>query len=96
MELGTDVYSSERQFKRRISQWGLDKNLKDSETRIMAQKQKQRQAFENKDTIFRVRDCSVEPDKITRAMKRKKISDDELLAMPAARKNLLSTLKYYF
>jgi hypothetical protein len=91
---GFDMYSSERQYKRRISQWHLDKKLKDSETRHIAQKQKKREVFENKDTNFRVRGRLVEPDKISRAVMRKNISDEELLAMPTARKNPFSVLTF--
>ena len=55
----------------------------------MAQKQAKR-ALEDKDTDFRVRGREVAPEKIARAEKRLKLSDEELLAMPAARKFLLS------
>lgn len=54
----------------------------------MAQTQVKR-AHEDKETNFRVRGRDVDPEKISRAVKRKKISEDELLTMPAARKYLL-------
>jgi hypothetical protein len=79
---------SERQYKKRISQWHIDKNIKDSEIRFMAQMQVKR-ALEDKETNFRVRGRDVDPEKISRAVKRKKLSDEDLLAMPAARKYLL-------
>lgn len=80
--------SRKRQYQRRISQWHLDKNVKDSEMRHIAKKQKTRKLLENKDTAFRVRGRAVDPDKITRTVKRKNISDDTLIsaASPLARK----------
>jgi hypothetical protein len=53
----------------------------------MAQKQAKR-ALEDKDTDFRVRGRDVAPEKIARAEKRLKLSDEELLAMPSVRKYL--------
>lgn len=78
---------SQRQYKIKISQWHLDKNIKDSEVRFIAQTQVKR-ALEDKNTNFRVRGRDVDPEKIARAVKRKKISEEELLAMPSARKCL--------
>ena len=48
-------------------------------------KQKKRKV-EGKDTTFRVRGRAVEPEKIARTMKRKNISEDDLLSQssPAA------------
>jgi hypothetical protein len=70
-----------RQYKRKISQWNLDKNLKDAEILFIVQKQKERK-LEGKDTKFRVRDRPGEPEKISRAIKRKKILEDDLLSQP--------------
>ncbi|KAE8447259.1 hypothetical protein EG329_010953 [Mollisiaceae sp. DMI_Dod_QoI] len=75
--------ATQRQYKRRITLWRLDKNIKDSEIRFIAQTQVKR-AREEKETNFRVRGRDVDPEKISRAVKRKKISEDELLAMDAA------------
>lgn len=75
--------ATERQYKIKISEWHLDKNIKDEEVRFIAQTQLKR-AFEDKDTNFRVRGRDVDPEKIARAVKRKKITEDELLAMPSA------------
>jgi hypothetical protein len=86
--LSSNISPSQRQYKIRISQWHLDKNIKDSEIRFIAQTQRKR-ALEDKETNFRVRGREVDPEKISRAVKRKKISDEELLAMAAARKSLL-------
>jgi hypothetical protein len=63
----------------------LDKNIKDEEVRFIAQTQLKR-ALEDKDTNFRVRGRDVDPEKIARTVKRKKILEDELLAMPSARR----------
>lgn len=84
----SNIFSSQRQYKRRITLWHLDKNIKDSEIRFIAQTQVKR-AREEKETNFRVRGRDVDPEKISRAVKRKKISEEELLAMDAACKCLL-------
>jgi hypothetical protein len=60
----------------------------------MAQTQVKR-ALEDKDTNFRVRGRDVNPEKISRAVKRKKISEEELLAMPSTCKYLLFLLYIY-
>jgi len=86
--LNSNMPPSQRQYKIRISQWGLEKKIKDSEIRFIAQTQAKR-ALEDKETNFRVRGRDVDPEKISRAVKRKKISNEELLAMTAARKSLL-------
>ena len=69
----------ERQYKRKISQWNLDKNVKNSEMLFIVHTQKKRKA-EGKVTKFRVRGRLVEPEKIARTVKRKNISEDDLLA----------------
>jgi len=61
----------------------LEKNVKDVEMQYIAQKQKKRKLLEDKDTAFRVRSRTVEPEKITRTVKRKKISEDALLFAPS-------------
>ncbi|KAH7317559.1 hypothetical protein BKA65DRAFT_514723 [Rhexocercosporidium sp. MPI-PUGE-AT-0058] len=75
--------ATQRQYKTKISEWHLDKNIKDEEIRFIARTQVKR-AHEDKDTDFRVRGRDVDPEKISRAVKRKKITEEELLAMPAA------------
>jgi len=54
----------------------------------MAKTQLER-ALEEKETNFRVRGRDVDPEKISRGVKRKQISDEELLEMAAARKYYL-------
>ena len=71
-----------------LSEWHLGKNIKDEEIRFIAQTQVKR-AHEDKGTNFRVRGRDVDPEKISRTAKRKKITEEELLAMPTARKFLL-------
>ena len=53
----------ERQYKRRIAQWHLDKKVKDDEMRIMLRNQKQRKR-EGKKSIFTIRGRRVNPKKI--------------------------------
>jgi hypothetical protein len=51
----------------------------------MAQKQAKR-VLEDKETDFRVRGRDVAPEKIARAEKRLKLSDEDLVAIPDVRK----------
>jgi hypothetical protein len=59
----------ERQYKRRIKDWGLDKNLKNCEMKAIVRKQ-QRRTAEGKRSVFEVKGRQVEPSKIERARKR--------------------------
>ncbi len=64
----------------KISEWRLDKNVKDSEMRAMIRKASKRKFREDKDSLFRVRGREVEPEKIERFKKRKGLEDeDEML-----------------
>ena len=77
-----DMGFSERQYKRKISQWRLDKNVKDHEMKVIARKQVQRKRH-GKSSGFRVRGNSVELEKIGRYLKRKKVSEDALMSQPS-------------
>ena len=60
----------ERQYKRRIKDWGLDnKHLKNCEMKAIVRKRQQRTA-EGKKSVFEVKGHQVEPSKIDRAQKR--------------------------
>ncbi len=61
-----DVVSSERQYKRRIKQWGLEKKVKTKEMGAIVRVQRKRFDEEGKETFFRVRKRPVDPKKITR------------------------------
>ncbi|KAE9364310.1 hypothetical protein N431DRAFT_355172 [Stipitochalara longipes BDJ] len=87
--------ASQRQYKIKISEWRVGKNIKVDEYKFMVQTQANR-AQENKDTHFRVRGRDVAPEKIERAVKRQKLSDQELIAMPSIRTYLLVRLYVYF
>ena len=60
--------NSERQYKRRIKEWHLDKNVKTAEMRAIVRKQRIR-SINNKKSFFRVRGRSVQPDQIHRWLK---------------------------
>jgi len=66
-----------RQYKRKISQWHLEKKVKDNEMRFIVDKKHTRKVHENKDTTFRVRGRTVDPKKIARTIQRKNISEAE-------------------
>ncbi|RQM05664.1 hypothetical protein DH86_00003421 [Scytalidium sp. 3C] len=61
-------FATERQYKRRIGKWGLDKNVKKSEMQAIVRKQQTR-IGDDKESAFRVRGREVEPLKIQRWMK---------------------------
>lgn len=65
--------ATERQYKRRISQWRLDKNIKDDEMRAIVSEQASR-LRQGKASVFYVRDRRVDPQKIKRFVRRKKIN----------------------
>jgi hypothetical protein len=60
---------SERQLKRKVKDWKLEKNVKSVEMRYIVRKTQQREAL-GKSTIFRVRGQPVDPSKIERWQKR--------------------------
>ena len=76
-----------RQYRTRISQWGLDKNIKPQEMKAIIKKRQKRKLVEtNKGELsFVVRGNAVDPKKIDRWMKRNKVSESLLYALsPAA------------
>jgi hypothetical protein len=81
------MYTRERQYKRKIKLWHLEKNVKDAEIQFIVYKQKKRKIFQDKDTVFHVRGRAVEPEKIARTVKRKNISGDVLLSALSPGKN---------
>ncbi|KAF2668140.1 TPR-like protein [Microthyrium microscopicum] len=64
----------------RISQWGQDKNVKPSEMKVIVRKRQQRKINDpNRGELrFRLREHTVDPEKIDRWMKRKNIASDEV------------------
>ncbi|KAF2190067.1 hypothetical protein K469DRAFT_682227 [Zopfia rhizophila CBS 207.26] len=70
----TQTYRSQklRQYRSRISQWGLDKNIKPKEMKAIVRKRQQRKLVEDhsRELSFTVRGYNVEPEKIDRWMKR--------------------------
>lgn len=65
----------ERQYKRRITEWRLDKNIKDDEMRAMLRKAKERRR-QGKDSVFYVRGRLVDPKKMERFSLRKNTKGD--------------------
>ncbi|KAL8722070.1 MAG: hypothetical protein Q9225_001392 [Loekoesia sp. 1 TL-2023] len=71
--------TSERAYKRRIKEWGLDKNNKEKEMRAIVRKFAQRKA-NHKSSKFRVRDQEVDYSEIVRYFARKGVSIDDVMA----------------
>ena len=85
----TNCGYSLRQYRTRITQWGKDKNVKPQEMSAIVRKRQRRKLVEvdKGELSFKVRDVSVEPQKIDRWMKRYAVPDSQLYApSPAARK----------
>jgi hypothetical protein len=74
--------SRERQYRTRISQWRLDKNVKTKEMEAIVRKRQRRKLVETDkpDLIFAVRGNIVEPKKINRWMKRNGIAESNIYA----------------
>ncbi|TKA52018.1 hypothetical protein B0A49_12511 [Cryomyces minteri] len=76
-----------RQYRTRISQWGLDKNIKPHEMSAVVRKRQRRKLIESQkgELTFTVRGNEVEPQKIDRWMKRNEIPENVVYApSPAA------------
>ncbi|APA11329.1 hypothetical protein SS1G_11575 [Sclerotinia sclerotiorum 1980 UF-70] len=67
-----------RQYKRRIEQWKLDKNIKESDMRIILRKDLKRK-HEGKKSEFKISGRDVEPQKIERFAQRKKMTEESIL-----------------
>ncbi|KAL8957437.1 MAG: hypothetical protein Q9193_005289 [Seirophora villosa] len=75
----TGFYATERQYKRRISAWSLDKNIKNGEMKAIIAMEAIR-LRKGKQSLFYVRGRQVDPKKITRFARRENINrnqDDE-------------------
>ena len=82
-------FSRLRQYRTRISQWGLDKKVKPKEMEAIVRKRQRRKLveIEKGELGFRVRGNTVQAEKIDRWMKRNGIAEDDLYApSPAAGK----------
>ncbi|KAI4672456.1 uncharacterized protein J4E78_000957 [Alternaria triticimaculans] len=71
-----------RQYRSRLTQWKLDKNIKPDEMKAIVRRRQQRSLVETdkNDLKFRVRGQEVEPHKIERWMKRHDVVDSTLYA----------------
>ncbi|KAF7862577.1 hypothetical protein EAF04_007450 [Stromatinia cepivora] len=67
-----------RQYKRRIEQWKLDKNIKENDMRVILRKDLKRKR-EGKKSEFRISDRDVEPQKIQRFAQRNKMTEESIL-----------------
>jgi uncharacterized protein YggL (DUF469 family) len=72
-----------------VSEWGLDKNVKPNEMKVIVRKRQQRKLVvtNKRELVFKMRGNLVEPEKIDRWMKRNGIPEDVIYApSPAASK----------
>ena len=69
-------------YKKRIAEWGIEKNVKSEEMQAILRKRIQR-ASKGKRSIFLLRDTKVPEEKIERFRKRKSLSDEQILRIAA-------------
>jgi hypothetical protein len=88
---------SQRQYKRRIKDWNLNKNLKKSEMKAMVRKVQARKEL-GKHTTFRVRGREVDVAKISRWIKysAKQEASSRSHESPAPSKTMMRLLKSAF
>ncbi|CAG8959392.1 hypothetical protein HYFRA_00001290 [Hymenoscyphus fraxineus] len=71
MALEHEFIATERQYKRKISAWGIDKNIKEKDMKVVARKLLKRKREEDKDSEFFVHSRRVPAHKIERYFKEK-------------------------
>ncbi|TGO60804.1 hypothetical protein BELL_1186g00020 [Botrytis elliptica] len=67
-----------RQYKRRIEQWKLDKNIKENDMRVILRKDLKRKR-EGKNSEFRISGREIDPKKIQRFAQRYKVTEESIL-----------------
>ncbi|KIN01170.1 hypothetical protein OIDMADRAFT_145279 [Oidiodendron maius Zn] len=72
--------ATERQYKRRIALWNLDKNIKDSDMKVMLRVQLQRRNQEGKETAFYLHGRPVPHQKLERYLRRKALSEADIMS----------------
>jgi hypothetical protein len=70
---------SDRQYKRKIAAWKLEKNIKDADMKVMLRKQLKRKVEEGKESEFFVNGRPVPPQKMNRFVQRKSFTKDKIL-----------------
>ncbi|TGO91199.1 hypothetical protein BPOR_0036g00290 [Botrytis porri] len=70
--------ATSRQYKRRIEQWKLDKNIKENDMRVILRKDSKRKR-EGKNSEFRISGREIEPKKIQRFAQRYKVTEESIL-----------------
>ncbi|KAL9035968.1 MAG: hypothetical protein Q9180_004570 [Flavoplaca navasiana] len=83
-------YATERQYKRRITEWQLDKNVKDEEMRAIIAVEAMR-LRQGKKSTFHVRGRRVDRKKIDRFVQRKRIDRNALDSLPGMQQSTNST-----
>ena len=83
-------YATERQYKRRITEWQLDKNVKDEEMRSIIAVEAMR-LRQGKNSTFHVRGRLVDRKKIDRFVQRKRIDRNALDSLPGMQQFTNST-----
>ena len=69
----------ERQYKRKVTAWKLDKNIKDADMKVMLRKQLKRKLEDEKESEFTLNGRPVPSQKMCRYVQRKGITDEEIL-----------------
>ncbi|KAI9640193.1 hypothetical protein NHQ30_011430 [Ciborinia camelliae] len=78
MEKEYKFRATPKQYKRRIEQWKLDKNIKENDMKVILRKNLKRKR-EGKESEFSISGRDVEPQKIQRFAQRNKLTEDSIL-----------------
>ncbi|CZR66440.1 uncharacterized protein PAC_16341 [Phialocephala subalpina] len=70
----------ERRYKRKITAWKLDNNIKDSDMKVMVRKQLKRKLDDGKESEFQLHGRAVRPQEMSRSVQRKRLTHEEILA----------------
>ncbi|CZR67940.1 uncharacterized protein PAC_17839 [Phialocephala subalpina] len=75
--------ATERQYKRKIAQWKLEKYIRDDDMQVVLRKQLKRKLEEGKESEVSVNGKPVPPQKMQRFVQRKRLTDEAILAYEA-------------
>lgn len=73
------MHFREKQYKRRIAIWNLQKNVKDADMRVILRKNLKRELEDGKESDFYINERLVPPHKMARFVKRHEMTDETIL-----------------
>lgn len=70
----------EKQYKNKITLWGVEKNIRDGDMRVVLRKQLKRKLEDEKESDFQIHGRPVQAEKMERFVKRKGMTEEGILA----------------